>query len=190
MVKSRVLSQGERGADTLATDFPKDDGQQDAFHAGAVGGGAHRLGAAAHLAPGRFTAEASKKKREGRIVVDWLRNQRGQTSVCPYGLRARKGAPVATPVRWDELGRANSAAAHSLPMPIRRLGSLRAGPWADYFESARPLVGGGAEDLEAGLTAASSEAVGRRGVKTPGTVSCSMPPHSHSIVPGGFDVTS
>jgi bifunctional non-homologous end joining protein LigD len=89
--------------------------------------------------PQRFTAEAAKTKREGRIFIDWLRNQRGQTSVCPYSLRARKGAPVATPVRWDELGRTDSAAAHSLPTLARRLGSLRADPWADYFESAQPL---------------------------------------------------
>jgi bifunctional non-homologous end joining protein LigD len=89
--------------------------------------------------PERFTAEASKKKREGRIFIDWLRNQRGQNSVCPSSPRARPGAPVATPIRWDELGRARSGAAYTLKTLPRRLGSLGADPWADYLDSAAPL---------------------------------------------------
>ena len=45
----------------------------------------------------------SKEKRKGKIFIDWLRNQRGATSVIPYSARARSGAPVAAPVSWDEL---------------------------------------------------------------------------------------
>ncbi|KAK0357710.1 hypothetical protein LTR94_038337, partial [Friedmanniomyces endolithicus] len=51
----------------------------------------------------------SKAKRKGRIFIDWLRNQRGSTSVLPYVVRARPGAPVATPVSWRELEEAPSA---------------------------------------------------------------------------------
>ncbi len=53
--------------------------------------------------PERYTAAMSKAKRKGRIFIDWLRNERGQTAIAPYSLRARKGAPVAMPVTWDEL---------------------------------------------------------------------------------------
>ena len=53
--------------------------------------------------PDRYTATMSKAKRRGRIFIDWLRNERGQTAVAPYSLRARPGAPVALPVTWDEL---------------------------------------------------------------------------------------
>lgn len=53
--------------------------------------------------PERFLAQASKEKRKGRIFVDWLRNERGATAIAPYSTRARKGAPIATPVSWDEL---------------------------------------------------------------------------------------
>ena len=53
--------------------------------------------------PGRFTATMGKRQRTGRIFIDWLRNQRGSTAVLPYSARARKGAPVAAPVDWDEL---------------------------------------------------------------------------------------
>ncbi|MCR4267751.1 non-homologous end-joining DNA ligase [Nitratireductor sp. ZSWI3] len=57
----------------------------------------------AHQAPEVFLAQASKAKRQGRIFIDWLRNERGATAIAPYSTRARKGAPVATPVSWDEL---------------------------------------------------------------------------------------
>ena len=54
--------------------------------------------------PERYVAQAAKAKRKGRIFVDWLRNERGSTAIAPYSTRAKPGAPVATPVGWDELG--------------------------------------------------------------------------------------
>lgn len=65
-------------------------------------------------APGRFTATMSKARRKGRIFIDWLRNQRGNTSILPYSARARKGAPVAAPVAWDELAGTKSAGAFTI----------------------------------------------------------------------------
>ena len=53
--------------------------------------------------PQRFVATMAKAKRKGRIFIDWLRNQRGSTAVLPWSVRARSGAPVATPISWDEL---------------------------------------------------------------------------------------
>ncbi|MCV2868289.1 DNA ligase D [Defluviimonas sp. WL0002] len=61
---------------------------------------AHAL---AEKSPDRYTATMSKARRKGRIFVDWLRNERGATAIAPYSLRARKSAPVAVPVTWDEL---------------------------------------------------------------------------------------
>lgn len=51
----------------------------------------------------RFTTERSKADRNGRLLVDVFRNAYGQTAVPPYALRARDGAPVATPLHWEEL---------------------------------------------------------------------------------------
>ena len=59
--------------------------------------------AIAQAEPERFTANIRKAAREGRIFLDWLRNQRGATAVMPYSARARDGAPVAAPIAWEEL---------------------------------------------------------------------------------------
>ncbi len=50
-----------------------------------------------------LTHEFRKDKREGRVFVDWLRNQQGATGVVPWSLRPKPEAPVAVPFEWDEL---------------------------------------------------------------------------------------
>lgn len=59
--------------------------------------------------PERFVATMSKAKRQGRIFIDWLRNQREATAVAPWTVRARPGAHVAVPLTWDDLPRLRSA---------------------------------------------------------------------------------
>lgn len=54
----------------------------------------------ARQSPARYVAKSAMKIRSGRIFIDWLRNGRGATSVSGWVLRARKGAPVAMPLRW------------------------------------------------------------------------------------------
>ncbi|MCT4353414.1 non-homologous end-joining DNA ligase [Streptomyces sp. Je 1-79] len=53
--------------------------------------------------PDRLTTEARKKARGGRLYLDIQRNAYGQTSVAPYAVRARPGAPVAAPIAWGDL---------------------------------------------------------------------------------------
>lgn len=65
--------------------------------------------AVAALNTKRFTIEASKAKRHGRIYIDWLRNGRGSTCVAPWGLRARPGGPISRPLDWEELEDATAA---------------------------------------------------------------------------------
>jgi bifunctional non-homologous end joining protein LigD len=65
--------------------------------------------ALAQTHPDRFTANIRKVERKGRILLDWLRNQRGATAILPYAVRARPGAPVAAPISWDELAVATTA---------------------------------------------------------------------------------
>ena len=88
-----------------------------------------------------LSRHASKAQREGRIFIDWLRNARGATSVASWSLRARAGAPVAMPLRWDELGRTRSAAAFDLKSAQRRAQRLRADPWAGFTTRAAEVAG-------------------------------------------------
>jgi bifunctional non-homologous end joining protein LigD len=53
--------------------------------------------------PDEVTTEARIAKRRGRLFLDTTRNAYAQTGVAPYGVRAMSGAPVATPLRWEEL---------------------------------------------------------------------------------------
>jgi bifunctional non-homologous end joining protein LigD len=81
--------------------------------------------------PDHYVAVASKSQRNQRIFIDYLRNSRGATSVASYSLRARAGAPVATPIAWAELARLRAADAYTLRSLPKRLARLQNDPWAD-----------------------------------------------------------
>ncbi len=84
-------------------------------------------------APDRYTATAAKSERAGKIFIDWLRNARGATAVASYSTRARPGAPIATPVSWDELPTLESSAAYTVANLPARIAALPADPWAGFF---------------------------------------------------------
>jgi bifunctional non-homologous end joining protein LigD len=73
-----------------------------------------------------------KAKRRGRILLDYLRNNRGNTSVAAYSTRARPGAPVSTPITWDELASGIKPDQFHVGNIHKRLGSLEADPWKRY----------------------------------------------------------
>jgi len=91
--------------------------------------------------PGHRTVEARKEKRDGRIYLDVMRNAYAQTAVAPYSVRPRRGAPVATPLEWDELAsrgmRADRFTIRDIP---KRLSGQR-DPWADMYRHSRSLNG-------------------------------------------------
>jgi bifunctional non-homologous end joining protein LigD len=89
--------------------------------------------------PLEFIATASKAQRHGLIYVDYLRNSRGATSVASYSLRARPGAPVAMPLRWNELGKLKSGHAFDIHSVPRRLARSRTDPWAGIDEVRQDL---------------------------------------------------
>ncbi|WP_246728381.1 non-homologous end-joining DNA ligase [Microvirga terricola] len=91
--------------------------------------------------PDRYTAMSAKRKRGGRIFIDYLRNTREATAIAPYSTRAREGAPVATPVAWDELSpdlRPNGFTVANLG---ERLANLRQDPWSDMGRIDQVLPG-------------------------------------------------
>jgi bifunctional non-homologous end joining protein LigD len=89
--------------------------------------------------PETLTTAWRKEKREGKILVDVARNTYGQTVVAPYAVRALPGAPVATPVGWDEVA---DPSLHPQGFKLRDMGErLRdAGdPWAQMESGAATL---------------------------------------------------
>jgi bifunctional non-homologous end joining protein LigD len=82
-------------------------------------------------APDRYTTEMSKKKRVGRILLDYLRNVRGATAIEAYSTRARPGAPVAAPIHWDELGEGVMPDSFNVRNMPSRMATLKADPWKD-----------------------------------------------------------
>ena len=60
------------------------------------------------------TLAMSKDKRKGKILLDIYRNHRGNTTVAPYSLRAKPGAPISMPIPWDALDDLESAQYYTL----------------------------------------------------------------------------
>jgi bifunctional non-homologous end joining protein LigD len=93
----------------------------------------------ARLQPRKFTTLVGKQHRVGKIYLDYLRNNRTNTSVCAFSTRARAGAPVSMPVAWSELGRVDPRRFTARTVP-KLLARRRRDPWADYFDCAQELV--------------------------------------------------
>ncbi|MGM0691509.1 MAG: non-homologous end-joining DNA ligase [Pseudomonadota bacterium] len=90
--------------------------------------------------PEELTTEQRIEAREGRLYLDVMRNAFGQTAVAPYSLRARPGAPVATPLDWVELDKGDLRPdGYTLENLFRRLGQ-KGDPWARMFEKAVDLL--------------------------------------------------
>ena len=83
--------------------------------------------------PDLVTTEQRKKKRGPRIYADIMRNAYAQLAVAPYSVRARPGAPVATPLSWDEVEdkglSPDQFTLRALPDRVRE-SRPAAGPWA------------------------------------------------------------
>ncbi len=102
---------------------------------------------ASHVAtrrPAVYTISLPKSGREDRILIDYLRNNRTNTSVAAFSPRARPGATVSVPLAWDELGPRLDPARFDMKTVPRRLRRLREDPWRDYFtcQQRLPLVSG------------------------------------------------
>lgn len=91
---------------------------------------------ASELRPDNLTTAQRKQKRGDRIFLDTARNAYGQTAVTPYAIRARPGAPVATPIDWAELSTSGlSSSRYTISNIFRRL-SQKDDPWGDIARHA------------------------------------------------------
>lgn len=89
--------------------------------------------------PDKYVSTITKSKRKGKILIDYLRNQRGMTAVAPYSTRARPGAAVSMPLEWDELTPGIGPAYFTVLNTPTRLGSIKRDPWADFRAAAAPI---------------------------------------------------
>ncbi|PWL16633.1 DNA ligase D [Falsochrobactrum shanghaiense] len=89
--------------------------------------------------PERYVSTISKAKRKGKILIDYLRNQRGMTAVAPYSPRARPGAAVSMPLAWNELSPAIGPAHFTVLNASTRLSALKSDPWQDFRKAEVPL---------------------------------------------------
>jgi bifunctional non-homologous end joining protein LigD len=127
-----VQTSGSKGFHVLAPLAPSADVE-------AVKGLAQDLAAlVAARDPERLTVEWRKAKRAGRLLLDINRNGYAQTVVAPYSVRARPGAPVATPIDWRELGRAEPRS--WTVANVRRRLARKPDPWAGLPDHGRPFA--------------------------------------------------
>ena len=89
--------------------------------------------------PDELTTEFRKAERGGRILVDVMRNRYAQTVVPPYAVRPLAGAPVATPIEWDELSNSRLRADRWTVKTVLRRLAAKGDPWADMQAHARGL---------------------------------------------------
>lgn len=78
----------------------------------------------------RYTLEHRKSSRKGKVFLDTLRNSYGATAVAPYGVRVLPGAPVATPITWEELEEGASPGNWTVENVPNRLAAME-DPWKD-----------------------------------------------------------
>ncbi|HXO08673.1 MAG TPA: non-homologous end-joining DNA ligase [Solirubrobacteraceae bacterium] len=88
--------------------------------------------------PKLFTTEQRKANRGDRVLIDVMRNGYAQTSVAPYAVRARPGAPVATPLHWEELSDGRTRADRWTIKTIGERLEREGDPWQDI--AARPAT--------------------------------------------------
>ncbi len=77
-------------------------------------------GAIARTHRGLATTEWSKAKRRG-VLIDANQNGEGKTIASVYSVRPRAGAPVSTPLRWDELNESLDASAFTMEAVLERI---------------------------------------------------------------------
>lgn len=80
--------------------------------------------------PDKYTTNMRKEKRKGKIFIDYFRNKKGATSVCPYSLRLKENASVSMPIPWSKLDSVKPN-----EVTIKNIGKYLKGrdPWKDFF---------------------------------------------------------
>jgi bifunctional non-homologous end joining protein LigD len=88
--------------------------------------------------PRLYTTTFAKLGRERKILIDYLRNNRTNTSIAAFSPRARAGATVSMPVNWPDLK--TPPGKWTLITVPKYLARLRVDPWAEYWQTAQEVT--------------------------------------------------
>jgi bifunctional non-homologous end joining protein LigD len=89
--------------------------------------------------PDQLTTSWRKAGRGGRVLVDAARNTYAQTAVAPYAVRAKPGAPVATPLAWEELSEPELSPVRWTLRDVPGRLAERGDPWEGIAKAAAAL---------------------------------------------------
>ncbi|MTI60204.1 MAG: DNA polymerase domain-containing protein [Firmicutes bacterium] len=88
--------------------------------------------------PGLATIEWRKKKRDGKVYIDYRQNGRGKTLPVPYSIRPTANATISTPLNWDELTPELSPEQFTLANIANRL-KKKGDLWSDILQIKQSL---------------------------------------------------
>lgn len=82
--------------------------------------------------PDDFTIERLKKKRNGKLYIDYLQHAEGKTIISPYSTRGQENATVAAPLYWEEVNGNLRIEKFNIPFVLDRLSKVKC-PMDDFF---------------------------------------------------------
>jgi len=130
---SFVKTTGGRGLHVVVPLVPRDDWTTCLEFARAF------AAALVRRRPALFTERFAKIGRDDKILIDYLRNNRTNTSIAAFSTRAKPDAPVSMPLAWSELPRLRTPARFRIDTVPRRLKTLKADPWRAYWTAKQTL---------------------------------------------------
>ena len=89
--------------------------------------------------PARYTSHFRKQGREDKILIDYLRNNRTNTSICAFSVRARDGAHVSVPIAWADLRATLRPDRLNVTSMARYLCRRHIDPWRGYWRARQRL---------------------------------------------------
>jgi len=92
------------------------------------------------MQPELYTTAFAKVGRSRKLLIDYLRNNRTNTSIAAYSTRARKSAPVSVPLTWEELRVSLDPRSFTVLTLPKRLAKLKTDPWAGYWKCRQKLT--------------------------------------------------
>jgi bifunctional non-homologous end joining protein LigD len=100
-----------------------------------------------HDDPQTFTTTLTKAGRTDKILLDYLRNNRTNTSIAAYSTRAHGRGTISVPITWDELGSVGASGRYDVRNLRQRLSRLRSDPWQGSWHSQTRIPAGALEAL-------------------------------------------